>query len=273
MSDIIYKTFEEIELIKKSSLLVSETLAEVAKMIKPGVTTAAINEIVDTYIHDKGGYPIFKGYQVFDRQFPAAACISVNEEVVHGLPGERIIQDGDIVSVDIGVLMNEFIGDSAYTFAVGNVDAAKLQLMKVTKESLYKGIDAARLNNRIGDISFAVQNHCEKFGYGIVTELVGHGVGRELHEEPQVPNYGRRGTGKKILEGMVIAIEPMINLGKKDVTIAEDGWTYITKDGLPSVHFEHTIAIQKEGPSILSNFGIIEAEEQKNINLNTSYQK
>jgi methionyl aminopeptidase len=168
--------------------------------------------------------------------------------------------------------MNEFIGDSAYTFAVGEVEKSTLLLMKVTKECLYKGIDAARLNNRIGDISFALQNHIDQFGFGIVTELVGHGVGRDLHEEPQVPNYGRRGSGKKILQGMVIAIEPMINKGKKEVMIADDEWTYITKDGQPSVHFEHTIAVHKNGPEILSDFKIIEKEEVKNINLNTSYQ-
>ena len=268
MSDkIIYKTNEEIELIRKSSLLVSDTLAHVASILKPGLTTVAIDKVIEDYITSKGGYPVFKGYE----GFPASACLSVNEEVVHGIPGKRELKDGDIISVDVGVLMNEFIGDSAYTFAIGNVDAETLKLMKVTKESLYKGIEAAKVNNRIGDISFAVQEYCQSRGYGIVTELVGHGLGRELHEEPQVPNVGRKGSGKKILEGLVIAIEPMINRGKKEVKVLEDNWTYATKDGQPSAHYEHTIVIRKDGAETLSSFEKIEQAEKANKNLNSGY--
>lgn len=266
MSEIIYKTNEEIELIQKSSFLVSETLAQVAAVICEGMTTNQVNKLIDTFIHDHNAYPIFKGYM----DFPAAACISVNDEIVHGIPSDRVIKNGDIVSVDVGVLMNEFIGDSAYTFGVGEVSAETMQLMNVTKESLYKGIDQAKVGNRIGDISFAIQNHCDAHKYGIVQELVGHGLGRELHEEPQVPNYGRRGTGKKILDGLVIAIEPMINMGTKNVKILEDKWTYATADGKPSAHFEHTIVVTKGGTKILSNFEIIEIAERKNKNLTAS---
>jgi methionyl aminopeptidase len=264
---IIYKTNEEIELIRKSSLLVSDTLAHVASILKSGITTEFIDKSIFDYISSFDGYPIFKGYH----GFPASACISVNEEVVHGLPGKRVIKDGDIISVDVGVLKNEFIGDSAYTFAIGDVNKDTLLLLRTTKESLFKGISEAKVNNRIGDISFAVQEYCVAKGYGIVTELVGHGVGRELHEEPQVPNTGRKGSGKKILEGLVIAIEPMINMGKKDVKVLSDDWTYVTKDGKPSAHYEHTIAIRKNGPDILSSFDAIEREERNNINLNSSY--
>jgi methionyl aminopeptidase len=264
---IIYKTHDEIELIRKSSLLVSETLAHVATFLKPGITTEKIDKSIFEFITSNDAYPIFKGYH----GFPASACISVNDEVVHGLPGKRIVKDGDIISVDVGVLRNDFIGDSAYTFAIGEVKDETLLLLRTTKESLFKGIEQARVNNRIGDISFAVQEHCNKRGYGIVTELVGHGVGRELHEEPQVPNTGKKGIGKKILEGLVIAIEPMVNMGKKDVKVLSDDWTYVTKDGRPSAHYEHTIAVKKDGPDILSSFAPIEREERKNINLNSSY--
>ncbi len=264
---IIYKTKEEIELIRKSSLLVSKTLAEVAKMLKAGITTAEVNKVVDQYISDHGGYPIFKGYQVGANIYPAAACISVNEEVVHGLPGSRVLKSGDIVSVDCGVLMNEFVGDSAYTFAIGEVSADVAKLLKVTKQSLLEGVNMAKVNNRVGDISWAVQQYCEKEGFGVVTELVGHGLGRDLHEEPQIPNYGRRGSGKKLLDGLVIAIEPMINLGTKDLDILADGWTYATRDKKPSAHFEHTLAVLKEGTEILSSFEEIEAVEKANKNL------
>jgi methionyl aminopeptidase len=264
---IIYKTSEEVELIRKSSILVSDTLAHVAKILQPGLSTEKIDAEINNFICSFAGYPVFKGYH----GFPASACISINEEVVHGLPGKRILKDGDIISVDVGVLLNGFIGDSAYTFAIGEVDIKVLDLLRTTKQSLYKGIEAAKVNNRIGDISYAIQEHCLSKGYGIVTELVGHGVGRELHEEPQVPNVGKKGIGKKIQEGLVIAIEPMINLGKKDVKVSSDDWTYITKDGKPSAHYEHTIAIKKDGPDILSSFDIIEKEEKLNINLNTGY--
>lgn len=271
MSEVTYKTSEEIELIKKSSLLVSAALAEVAKVISPGITTLDLDKVADDFITKNGGYPVFKGYQVYDQAYPFATCISVNEAVVHGLPNDYVIQDGDIISVDIGVKMNDFIGDSAYTFAVGNVKEEVLNLLRVTKQSLYLGIDQAKVNNRVGDIGFAVQSHCEGHGYSVVTELVGHGVGRELHEDPQIPNYGRRGAGKKLQEGLVIAIEPMINLGKKELGVAEDGWTYITKDGKASAHYEHTIALTKSGPVILSDFSIVEQAELSNKNLNTSY--
>lgn len=268
MSDkIIYKTNEEIELIRESSLLVSDTLAHVASILKPGLTTSEIDKSIFDFISSFNAYPIFKGYH----GFPASACISVNEEVVHGLPGKRVLKDGDIISVDVGVLKDDFIGDSAYTFAIGEVNKDTLLLLRTTKESLFKGINEAKINNRIGDISFAVQEHCLAKGYGIVTELVGHGVGRELHEEPQVPNVGRKGSGKKILEGLVIAIEPMVNMGKRDVKVLEDDWTYVTKDGKPSAHYEHTIAVRKNGPDILSSFEQIEKEERKNKNLNSSY--
>jgi methionyl aminopeptidase len=267
MSEIIYKTNEEIELIRKSSLLVSETLAEVAKYLKPGVTKLEINKLIDEFVHSHNAYPIFKGYEVHGLKFPASACLSINDEVVHGMPTDRALVDGDIISVDVGVLMNEFVGDSAYTFAMVNVKATTLKLLKITKQSLYKGIAAAKVGNRIGDIGFAVQSFCEAEKYGVVTELVGHGVGRELHEEPPIPNIGKRGSGKKILAGMVIAIEPMINEGKKEVKILDDKWTYVTLDGKPSAHYEHTIAIRKEGPEILSTFSVIEEAERNNNNL------
>jgi methionyl aminopeptidase len=265
MDGIIYKTNEEVELIRKSSLLVSATLATVAKEIKEGMTTLSLNDLIDTFIQDNNGYPIFKGYE----GFPAAACISINEEVVHGIPSKRKIMNGDLVSVDVGVLMNEFIGDSAYTFAVGEVSDAKMKLLQITKQSLYKGINAAKFGNRIGDIGYEIQSLCENAGYSVVSELVGHGLGRELHEEPQVPNYGRRGSGKKICNGLVIAIEPMINLGKKEVKVGSDGWTYLTKDGMASAHFEHTIVIRSNVAEILSTFAEIEKEELKNKNLTT----
>ena len=252
---IYFKTDEEIELQRESSLLVGKTLAEVAKHLKPGVQTAFLDQIAETFIKDHQAIPGFKGYG----GFPGTLCISVNEQVVHGIPGKQTLKDGDIVSIDCGVLKNGFYGDSAYTFAIGNVSESVLHLMRSTKEALYKGIEQAIDGNRIGDIGFAIQSHVEPFGYGVVRELVGHGVGRKLHEKPEVPNYGKRGNGIKLRVGMVIAIEPMINLGGRGVTQEADGWTIRTNDRLPSAHFEHTLAIKQGKADILSSFEEIES--------------
>ena len=255
------RTNEEIELIRKSALMVSATLTEVAKFLKEGITTASIDVMAEQFIRDNGGVPSFKGYG----GFPASLCISVNEVVVHGFPSDYVLKDGDIISVDCGVYMNGYHGDSAYTFAIGNVAPETLKLLQVTKQSLYKGIAEAKENNRVGDISFAVENYTHKeHGYGVVRELVGHGVGKNLHEDPQVPNYGRRGDGKRLKEGIVIAIEPMINLGRKEVVTLEDGWTVVTIDRKMSAHFEHTVAVRKYSGEHLSTFEGIEAAEKAN---------
>jgi methionyl aminopeptidase len=254
-SKMIYlKTQEEIELIRESSLLVSRTIAEVAKEIRPGITTLALDKLAENFIRDNGGIPAFLNYN----GFPNSLCISVNSQVVHGIPNESELKDGDICSVDCGVLKNGFYGDSAYTFAIGEVDKKVLRLMQVTKECLEKGIEAAIVGARIGDVSSAVQQHAELNGYSVVRELVGHGVGRHLHEKPEVPNYGKRGSGVLLKEGLVIAIEPMINLGVKNVVHERDGWTVRTADNLPSAHFEHTVAIRKGQADILSSFEEIE---------------
>jgi len=250
-----YKTQEEIELIRESSLLVSKTLAEVGKEIRPGVTTLALDKLADTFIRDNGGVPAFLNY----RGFPNSLCISVNSAVVHGIPNETELKEGDICSVDCGVLKNGFYGDSAYTFTVGEVDEKVLRLLRITKECLYLGVEAAVAGGRVGDISFAVQNHAETNGYSVVRELVGHGVGRSLHEKPEVPNFGKRGSGPVLKEGIVIAIEPMINMGRKNVVNSKDGWTVRTADNMPSAHFEHTVAIRKGKADILSSFEIIES--------------
>lgn len=252
---IFYKTNEEIELIRISSLLVGKTLAEVAKAIKPGVTTAELDKIAEKFIRDNGGVPSFKGYN----GFPASLCVSVNSVVVHGIPGKYELQDGDIVSVDCGVYKNGFHGDSAYTFAVGNVKPETLRLLKITKECLYKGIEAAVAGKRLGDICYIIQEHAESNGYSVVRELVGHGIGKDLHEAPEVPNYGKRGSGTVLQDGLVIAIEPMINLGKKAVKTESDGWTIRTQDNMPSAHFEHTIAVKAGKADVLSTFEYIEA--------------
>lgn len=254
MAAIELKTVEEIELQRESSLLVGKTLAEVARHIRPGVTTLALDRIAETFIRDHGAVPGFKGYG----GFPGSLCISVNDEVVHGIPGKRELRDGDIVSVDCGVLKNGFYGDSAYTFAVGDISPELRLLLDRTLSSLYEGIKMAVDGNRVGDISYAIQNYIDQFGYGIVRELVGHGVGRKLHEAPEVPNFGRRGAGPRLQTGMVIAIEPMINLGTKNITQDADGWTIRTSDRRPSAHFEHTVAIGKEKADILSSFEMIE---------------
>lgn len=251
---IVYKSEDEIALIRESSLLVGKTLAEVAKEIKPGVKTIKLDKIAETFIQDHGAKPGFKGYNGFQHTL----CISINEEVVHGIPGARELKDGEIVSIDCGVYMNEFYGDSAYTFAVGEVNEDAKLLMERTKESLYLGIEMAVDGKRLGDIGFAIQSYVESFGYGVVRDLVGHGLGRNLHEKPEVPNYGRRGTGVKLKEGMVLAIEPMINLGTKSVVQGKDGWTIRTADRLPSAHFEHDVAIRKGKAEILSTFEFIE---------------
>ena len=265
---IQYKSKEEIEIMRESCLMVGKAHAEAAKVMKAGMTSMQINNIVEEFIRDNGGVPSFKNYN----GFPFATCISMNEAVVHGFPKNELIKEGDIVSLDIGVYKNGFHGDSAYTYAIGEVPAEIKQLLKITKESLYIGIEKARQGNRIGDIANAIQEHTEKkHGYGVVRELVGHGLGRKMHEDPQVPNYGKKGTGAKLKEGMVLAIEPMINLGVKDVVHLDDGWTVLTKDRKYSAHFEHDVCITKGDPDILSSFVEIEAAEKNNNNLSWSY--
>lgn len=254
MSKIHYKNLEEIEKIRESDLLVSKTLAEVAKIIGEGVKTIQLNKLAEEFIRDHGGIPAFLNYN----GFPYSLCISLNDQVVHGFPGEYVIKDGDIVSVDCGVVLNDFVGDSAYTFPIGNVDPETLRLLKVTKECLYLAIDKAVVGMRIGDVGYAVQEHAEKNGFGVVKELVGHGVGFKLHEKPEVPNYGRRGSGIKLEEGMVIAIEPMINGGKAGVKFWDDGWTVSTIDKKPSAHYEHSVAVKKGKADVLSTFQYIE---------------
>jgi methionyl aminopeptidase len=245
---------DEIALLKESSLLVGRTLAEVARRIAPGVTTGELDRMAEEFIRDNGAVPGFKGLY----GCPSTLLISVNDQVVHGLPGDRPLRDGDVASVDCGVLMNGFYGDSAYTFMVGEVAAPVKQLLRVTQECLALGIEQAVENNRTGDIGHAIQQHAEKHGYGVVRELVGHGVGRKLHEPPEVPNYGRRGHGAKLRTGMVLAIEPMINMGTKEVKQLGDGWTIVTRDGKPSAHFEHNVAVRAGQAEVLSTFSYIE---------------
>ncbi len=265
---IHYKTRAEIELMRESSLLVSKTLALVAAAIKPGITTLHLDKLAEQYINDNKAKPSFKGYN----GFPYACCISVNDAVVHGFPTSNELIEGDLVSVDVGVFKNGFHGDSAYTFAVGEASSEIKQLMKVTKASLYKGIEKAVHGNRVGDIAYAIQHYTEReHGYGVVRDLVGHGLGRHLHEEPQVPNFGKRGTGAKLKEGMVIAIEPMINMGTKDVYHDKDGWTIRTADGKPAAHYEHDVAIKAGKADILSSFVEIEAAERANADLFSDY--
>ena len=251
---IYLKTDEEIGLMKQSNQLVGMTLGEVAKWIQPGVQTIKLDQIAEQFIRDHHGVPGFKGYG----GFPSTLCISVNDRVVHGFPSTYELRDGDIISVDCGAVLNGFNGDSAYTFPVGDVSEDVLRLLRTTKESLYLGIEQAVAGHRIGDIANAIQTYCEKNGYSVVRELCGHGIGKKLHEDPEVPNYGRRGTGPVLKPGMCIAIEPMINMGSKNVVMERDGWTVRTRDGKPSAHFEHTIAITPEGPEILSSFAFID---------------
>ena len=254
MSKIYYKSPEEVELIRESSLLVSKTLAEVAKVIGPGVTTKYLNSIAETYIKDNGAIPAFLNYN----GFPYSLCISPNEQVVHGFPGDYVIQEGDLISVDCGVIKNKFFGDSAYTFSIGEISAERKKLVDITQECLNRAIEKAVVGSRIGDVGFAVQSLAEENGFGVVRELVGHGVGVQLHEKPEVPNYGRRGSGMKLEEGMVIAIEPMINAGTANVKFWSDGWTVTSRDNQPSAHFEHTVAIKKGKADVLSTFSFIE---------------
>ena len=248
------KTDEEVELIRESSLLVGRTLAEVAALIKPGVSTLQLDAVAEEFIRDNGAKPGFKGYG----GFPNTLCASLNEAVVHGIPNDRPLENGDIISLDCGVLKNGFYGDSAYTFEVGEVAPEIQKLLAVTKECLTLAIEQAVTGKRIGDIGAAVQTHAEANGYGVVRELVGHGLGKELHEAPEVPNYGRRGNGPRLIDGMVLAIEPMINLGTREVLTDEDGWTIVTKDRLVSAHFEHDIVVRKGKADILSSFDEID---------------
>jgi len=265
---IIYKTKEQIEKMRQSALLVSKTLSEVTKLLKPGITTLSLDKMIGTVIHDHNAIPSFLNY----RGYPFNSCISLNDVVVHGFPGNNLLKEGDIISIDIGVILDGWHGDHAYTFALGDPGADIMQLIRVTKESLYKGIEKAVVGNRVGDISFAIQEHTEKLhGYGVVKELVGHGLGRNMHEDPQVPNYGKRGSGPKMKEGLVLAIEPMINLGKRNVYTEDDGWTVRTVDHKPSVHFEHDVCVQKGKADILSDYSIIEKAEKQNSYLNSSY--
>ncbi|HMN33418.1 MAG TPA: type I methionyl aminopeptidase [Chitinophagaceae bacterium] len=265
---IYYKTDEEIELLRKSNLLLSETISTLAKEIKPGITTLYLDKLAEDYIKSHGAKPAFKGY----KGFPFTCCISVNDAVVHGFPNKVELKEGDVISIDTGVIMNGYVGDSAYTFYINQGDEAIQKLLKVTKESLYKGIEKAIVGNRIGDISWAIQEFTEKqHGYGVVRALTGHGIGKNLHEEPDVPNFGRRGNGLKLQKGLVIAIEPMINMGTKEVYVGDDEWTIYTDDGKISAHYEHSVAVQKGKADILSNFSKIEEEERKNPNLWSDY--
>ena len=248
------KTDEEVELIRESSLLVGRTLAEVAALIKPGVTTLQLDAVAEEFIRDNGAEPGFKGYG----GFPNTLCASLNEAVVHGIPNDRPLENGDVISLDCGVLKNGFYGDSAYTFEVGEVDPEIQKLLSVTKECLTLAIEQAVTGKRIGDIGAAVQTHAEANGYGVVRELVGHGLGVELHEAPEVPNYGRRGNGPRLVDGMVLAIEPMINLGTREIITDKDGWTIVTKDRKVSAHFEHDIVVRKGKADVLSSFVEIE---------------
>jgi methionyl aminopeptidase len=261
---IYYKTKAEIELARESCLLVSRTLTEIAKLLKPGINGLFLDQQIGDYIRDHGATPSFLNYN----GYPFNSCISVNDVVVHGFANGQELREGDIISIDIGVYKNGFHGDHAYTFAIGDPGPAIAQLIRVTKESLYKGIEKAVAGNRVGDISFAIQEHTErKYGYGVVRELVGHGLGRKLHEEPQVPNYGKRGSGAKLKEGLILAIEPMINLGKRDVYTEADGWTVRTLDHQVSVHFEHDVCVEKNKADILSDYSGIEAAERNNPSL------
>ena len=262
------KTAAEIELIRESALLVSQTLAELASILRAGITTELLNARAEEFILDNKAVPSFKNY----KGYPFATCISVNDAIVHGFPNKNEIQEGDLVSIDVGVYKNGYHGDSAYTFGILPILNEHQLLMKVTRESLLMGIEKAHVGNRVGDISFAVQDFAErKYNYGVVRELVGHGLGRHLHEDPQVPNFGKKGTGAKLKEGMVIAIEPMINLGTKDVYYDEDGWTVRTKDGKFSAHYEHTICVKKGKADILSSFDQIAINESKNPALIADY--
>ena len=251
---ISIKTAEEIEVLRENNILVSKTLAEVGRHVAPGVTTLELDRIAEEFIRSHGAEPGFLGYN----GFPNTLCVSVNEQVVHGIPSSYALKEGDIVSVDCGTFMKGFYGDSAYTFAVGEIDSRVSDLLRVTKEALYKGVAQAVAGNRVGDISSAVQEHCEAHGYSVVREMVGHGCGRKMHEDPEVPNYGMRGRGPLLKEGMVLCVEPMINMGSRYIVFERDGWTVRTKDRKPAAHFEFAVAVTKHGPDVLTDFSIIE---------------
>ncbi len=255
---IFLKSETEIQLMRESAQLVSRTLAEVARHIEPGVQTAKLDQVAEDYIKENNARPAFKGYGSRSNPFPGSLCISVNEQVVHGIPGKYELQEGDIVSIDCGVEKEGYYGDSAYTFVVGDCDEETMDLLRTTMQSLYLGIDQAVHGNTVGDISNAVQMHCEKKGFGVVRDLVGHGLGKSLHEDPSVPNFGRKGTGKRLRAGMTLAIEPMINLGTWKVKTLKDGWTIVTADGSRSAHYEHDIVVREGNAEILSTFEYIE---------------
>ncbi len=250
---IIVKTKEEIELMRESALIVSKTLGELAKAIKPGITTLELDKIAEACVRDHGAIPGFLG--LYD--FPNTLCMSPNSQVVHGIPNNEPLVEGDIISIDCGALKNGFYGDHAYTFAVGEINPETEKLLKISKESLYVGIREFKANNRVGDVGYAIQKHCEDHGYGVVRELVGHGLGSKMHEDPEMPNYGKRGRGKKFVDGMVVAIEPMINLGTHRIKQHSDGWTITTQDNKPSAHFEHDVALVDGKPELLSTFAYI----------------
>jgi len=263
---IVIKTKEEIEIMRESALVVSRTLGMLAKEVKPGVSTLYLDKLAEDFIREQGAIPGFLG--LYD--FPNTLCMSPNSQVVHGIPNKEPLQEGDIISIDCGAIKNGFYGDHAYTFAVGEIDAATQKLLDITKQSLYVGIREFRAGNRVGDVGFAIQNFTEKHGYGVVRELVGHGLGRKMHEDPEMPNYGRKGVGKKFLEGMTVAIEPMTNMGTHRIKQHKDGWTITTLDGKPSAHFEHNVAIVNGKPELLSTFqyiydalGIVSDEEKE----------
>ena len=258
------KTLEEIEIMRESALVVSKTLGILAKEVKPGVTTLQLDKMAEEFIRSEGAIPGFLG--LYD--FPNTLCMSPNAQVVHGFPTDVPLIEGDIISIDCGALKNGFYGDHAYTFEVGEVAPETKKLLEVTKQSLYEGIKELKAGNRVGDVGFAIQNYAEKHGYGVVRELVGHGLGRKMHEDPEMPNYGKRGRGKKFVNGMVVAIEPMINMGTHQINQLNDGWTILTRDGKPSAHFEHDVAIVNGKPELLSTFqyiydalGIVSNEE------------
>lgn len=265
--NIFLKTEDEITLMREANLLVGKTLAEVGRHIKPGVTTLQLDRIADEFIRDHGATPTFKGFpNPYGGPFPGSICTSVNDVVVHGVPSDKdVLKEGDIISIDCGTLLNGFKGDSCYTFCVGEISDEVRRLLKVTKESLYKGIEKAVAGNHVGDIGCAVQDYCTDAGYGVVRELTGHGIGRKMHEDPQVPNYGRRGNGVLLKAGMCIAIEPMITMGARNIYMMPDRWSIRTRDGKPAAHFEHTMAIRKGKAEILSSFEEIERLEGQNI--------
>lgn len=256
---VYLKTDDEVELLRQANTIVAKTLAEMAKMIRPGITPLELDKVAEQVIRDHGATPTFKGFpNPNGTDFPASICTSVNDQVVHGVPGDKPLQEGDIISIDCGTCYKGFCGDSCYTFPVGEISEEVRQLLKTTKEALYKGIEQAVAGHRIGDISYAVQQHCMKQGYGVVKEFVGHGVGREMHEQPQVPNYGKRGNGMLLKPGLCIAIEPMITMGNPKIYLGKDRWTVFTYDQKPAAHYEHSICVRKGKADILSSFEFIE---------------